>query len=72
MGENIAYGGETDEEFVFRLIVDDGAASRGHRKNIFNADFLAVGIAAGEHPGYRTVFAMEFAGAYTEGSRPLC
>lgn len=65
-GENIAYGGETARDVVIQLIVDDGVASRGHRGNIFNADFLVVGIAFGTHPGFRTVCVQDFAGAYRE------
>jgi uncharacterized protein YkwD len=65
-GENIAYGGESARDVVIQLIVDDGVASRGHRGNIFNANFLVVGIAFGTHPGYRTVCVQDFAGAYRE------
>lgn len=69
MGENIAYGGEAAEEFVMQLIVDDGVPSRGHRTNIYNADFLVIGIATGRHPGFRTVCVMDFAGGYIEKQR---
>ena len=38
-GENINYGATVARDAVLALIVDDGVASRGHRCNIFSADF---------------------------------
>ena len=65
-GENIAYGGQTVRDFMIQLIVDDGVPSRGHRTNIFNPEFLVVGIAVGTHPVFRTICVQNFAGGYTE------
>ena len=36
--ESLSYGLATANEVLERLIVDDGSAARGHRKNLFNKD----------------------------------
>ncbi len=65
-GENIAYGPTTARDIVIQLIVDDGVASRGHRTNIFKAEFLTVGISYGPHKQYGSVCVQDFAGGFTE------
>jgi uncharacterized protein YkwD len=67
-GENIAYGYRDARRIVSALIVDAKVAGRGHRKNLFNADFRLAGVACGSHPRYGSMCVMDFAGGYGEGS----
>ncbi|MDP4299316.1 CAP domain-containing protein [Leptothrix discophora] len=52
-GENISYGPESPREHVIGLLVDDGVADRGHRNNIFLAEYRSFGAAVGPHKVYR-------------------
>jgi len=64
MAENIEFGDSKNEKgkrVVLGLLVDDGVPSRGHRKNLFNPMFNAVGIATGPHKNYRSMTTMDFA-----------
>jgi uncharacterized protein YkwD len=65
-GENLAYGASKAREIVVSLIVDDGQPTRGHRANIFNADFQVVGLALGPHPRLGKVCVMDFAWSFRE------
>ena len=42
--ENVGYGMDTPRLVVIQLIVDDGVAGRGHRKNLFNDKYFRTGI----------------------------
>lgn len=46
--ENIVYYVDLPKEIVMTMIIDDGIASRGHRKNLFSRSFRMVGIAYGK------------------------
>ena len=60
-GENIAYGSDTAKKVVIDLLIDDGVASRGHRKNLFNLNFEVCGVAVGYHQAYDTMAVQNFA-----------
>lgn len=64
LGEDIVYQSRTAREDVISLIIDDGTATRGHRKNIFNAQFHVIGIARSEPLKRGMLCVITFAGGY--------
>lgn len=66
-GEDIDYGEHTPDEVVRWLIVDPGVPDRGHRSNIFDADFELTGVSCGPHAIYGAMCVIDFAGAVVGG-----
>jgi uncharacterized protein YkwD len=50
------------------LIVDDGVRGRDHSRNIFNPNYNAAGAAYGPHARYGSVYSIDFASGYAEGT----
>jgi uncharacterized protein YkwD len=65
VGENIAYGTEGGRKIVLQLIIDDGVPSRGHRTNIFKAEYKYLGAFTAAHTTYRTETVIDYAGGLT-------
>lgn len=66
ISENIGTLEEDPRQVVIQLLVDDGVASRGHRKNIFNPDLHQAGAGTAPHRDYRVVTVIDFADGFVE------
>lgn len=67
--ENIDFGSEDPRQVVISLLVDDGVASRGHRRTLFDPALRVAGVGCGPHAEYRQVCVIDYAGGYQEGRR---
>ncbi len=68
IAENIGYGAINARQLVVFLLIDDGIASRGHRKNFLNPEFTMIGVAEGNHPDYESMYVMDFAAVFQDNS----
>jgi uncharacterized protein YkwD len=66
VAENIAYSAATAREAVLGMIVDDGVPTRGHRLNLFSANFRTAGVAAGQPANGMEMCVIDFAGGFIE------
>jgi len=60
IAENCDYGNDNPLDIVMSLLIDDGIASLGHRKNILFPGLHYVGIAIEKHTTYRMNCVMDF------------
>lgn len=58
--ENISAGMKTAIAVVAQLLVDENTPSLGHRKNILNRAYNAVGVACGSHGRYQYCCVQDF------------
>lgn len=55
-GENLSFSDiEGEDDAVLQLLIDDGVASRGHRKNIMKREFTHGGVSCGCHTSYTEI-----------------
>jgi uncharacterized protein YkwD len=67
VGENILYNSSKAREDVISLIIDDGVATRGHRKNILKPTFHVIGIALSNGKS-GTIGVITFAGGFADST----
>jgi hypothetical protein len=60
VGENCSYGEESAVGVVVQLLIDEGVANLGHRKNILSNTFKKIGVGFAPHRGYGVNCVQEF------------
>lgn len=60
--ENCDYGNEQALDIVISLLLDEGIASHGHRKNIMNPAYTSIAVSIQRHLQYDWNCVMDFAG----------
>jgi len=70
IGENLSYGKESARERVLTWLIDDGVASRGHRKRLLSADYQVAGLSCGPHPNFGTMCVLTLAGGFIDLQTP--
>ena len=68
IGENLSYSADTARERVITFLIDDGFASRGHRKRLLDASFKVAGIACGDHK-LGAMCVITLAGGFNDGTK---
>lgn len=61
IAENLYYGRADTVEIVVQLLIDQGVAERGHRRNILSPKMALAGVAIRPHPGYGSICVIDFA-----------
>jgi uncharacterized protein YkwD len=66
VGENIVYDVRTPREIVIGLIIDDGTANRGHRRNIFDPNHHVTGVSISDSPPNGAKCVITYVGGFTD------
>lgn len=70
LGENIAYGKTEARAIVLMWIIDDGIASRLHRRNLFDPRHKKAGVAYGKGNDDKTICILNLAAEFFEKGKP--
>ena len=68
IGENLSYGNESARERLLTWLIDDGFATRGHRKRVMSSDYKVAGICCGAHPEYEKMCVLTLAGGFMDST----
>jgi uncharacterized protein YkwD len=68
VGENIVYDVSTAREIVIGLIIDDGTANRGHRRNIFDPNHRVAGVSVTDSQTNGARCVLDYAGGFQDKS----
>ena len=68
IGENLSYGDDSARERVLTWLIDDGVASRGHRKRLLSPDYRVAGVACTSHPEFGQVCSLTLAGSFMDSA----
>lgn len=60
IAENISFGYSDAMQIVRQLLIDDGVAGCGHRRNILGEKYTRIGTAIGTHKQYRNMCVQDF------------
>ena len=66
VGENLVYEHRSARNDVIGMLIVDGVATRGHRKNIFKPEFRVIGLALDPPSKERTMAVITFAGGFID------
>ena len=66
IGENLTYGSQSARERLLTWLIDDGFASRGHRRRLMSAEYKVAGVCCGPHPEYQSMCAITLAGGFVD------
>lgn len=66
IGETVLYEVSTARNMVIALIIDDGVANRGHRRNIFDTNYRIAGVSITDSPANGARCVVDYVGGFKE------